>query len=253
MIPGDVIRAALQAQTRQKTTPGNYQTFMPAKLGTQPVIEQDLTSTLFDKIKTWGETATQTEEQEAANRAALAQLERAQQQRQMINQQLRTSTQNQPNLVPRQPGGGNIQGFTAPGNWGRDHIPEVSDLGRIRANAPIITKTFHGHSYQINSQVAPIFQAFLRSLWRTGYRPRTLGGYSNRNIAGTNTRSLHSYGLALDVDAFRNPVQPNDGHMQTSFPPEIRALAARYGLSWGGTWNSYRDPMHFSVAWGGRE
>jgi hypothetical protein len=256
MINGDIIRAAIQARNSQKITPANYQTFMPAKLQTQATLENDLTPSLFDKIKTWGETATQTVMQEQANKVALQQLRQAQQQRQNLRQSLNTAVANQPHILPpgtpgsNNPGGG----IQIPGNqWGPDHIPEVSDLGRIRPNAPIVTRVFHGHKYQVNKQVAPIFQTFLRSLWQTGYRPQSIGGYSYRNIAGTNTRSLHSYGLAIDIDPQLNPVQHAGGHMQTSFPPEIRRLAAMYGLSWGGSWSSYKDPMHFSVPWGGRE
>lgn len=137
------------------------------------------------------------------------------------------------------------------GKWGT--IPEVSDIDTLRPNAPIKTMNWRGHNFQVNQQVAPIFKAFLNNLWRTGYKPAVIGGYSNRNIAGTDTRSLHSYGLAIDIDPAENPVQQAGQHMQTSLPPHVGALAAKYGLAWGGSWNSYKDPMHFSVPWGGRE
>jgi hypothetical protein len=82
-----------------------------------------------------------------------------------------------------------------------------------------------------------------------GYKPTSIGGYSNRNIAGTNKKSLHSYGFAIDIDPGRNPVTWN-GQNITALPKGVGAMAARYGLMWGGSWKgSKRDTMHFSVPW----
>jgi hypothetical protein len=128
--------------------------------------------------------------------------------------------------------------------WGA--IPEVSDLGKIRPHAPPKTINFHGNTFKVNSQVAPIFQAFLQNLWRKGYHPATIGGYGERP-----NPSLHPFGMAIDIDAARNPMQNADGHMQTTMPSYVSALAAKYGLSWGGDWRTKKDPMHFSVPWRG--
>lgn len=187
--------------------------------------------------------------------------------REAMNEQLRgrlaTVRENEPEPVARresqfvEPGSNRNQPSQPSGpenergRWGS--TPEVSDIGRLRPNAPITTVNWRGHEFQVNRQVAPIFTAFLEELYGKGYRPTSIGGYSNRNIAGTNTRSLHSYGFAIDIDPTRNPVQDADGHMQTDLPPGIKSLANKYGLAWGGSWNSYKDPMHFSVPWGGRE
>lgn len=98
----------------------------------------------------------------------------------------------------------------------------------------------------VNSSAADNFIGFLRALNRTGYKVTSLGSYANRNIAGTNTRSLHSYGLAIDINPSQNPVAY--GKIITNLPKGVGRLAAKYGLAWGGTWNgSKKDPMHFSV------
>jgi hypothetical protein len=77
----------------------------------------------------------------------------------------------------------------------------------------------------------------------------SLGGYENRNIAGTNTPSFHSYGLALDVNAGQN-YRGLPGYGRGGFgeiPGELaHALATRFGMEWGGDWG-YTDPMHFEV------
>ena len=194
------------------------------------------------------------------NEAAKAGVQTLRGQVQGLRGQLRTGRRTMTPAPPPlgSPGGGrpNIPSGGMPrdtekGKWGA--IPEVSDLGRIRANAPQTTFNWHGSNVTVNSQVAPIFRAFLNNLWKTGYHPQSVQGYNYRNIAGTNTRSLHSYGLAIDIDPTKNPYQDATGHMQTALPHGISALASKYGLAWGGDWQHSKDPMHFSVPWGGRE
>src|SRR6185312_13762636 len=69
--------------------------------------------------------------------------------------------------------------------------------------------------------------------------------YSNRNMRGGSQRSEHAYGLAIDINPAQNPF----GSSKTDMPKDIHALAAKYGLIWGGDWKSKPDPMHFQ--WGG--
>lgn len=111
---------------------------------------------------------------------------------------------------------------------------------------------WRGFNLTLNRSAAPRFLGFLSALYARGYRPASIGSYANRNIAGTNTKSLHAYGLAIDIDPRRNPVTWN-GQNITALPPRVGALAAKYGLLWGGSWKgSKRDTMHFSVPYGGR-
>jgi hypothetical protein len=92
-----------------------------------------------------------------------------------------------------------------------------------------------------------VFKPFLQALAATGYKISSVGGYANRNIAGTNTPSEHKYGKAIDINPGQNPVTYGS-HITTNLPPNIAALARKYGLVWGGTWHgSKKDPMHFSI------
>ena len=70
-----------------------------------------------------------------------------------------------------------------------------------------------------------------------------------RVIAGTDRLSMHSFGIALDV----NPKLPYwrwEKHPETmpaqckAFPPEILAAFEAEGFIWGGKWASF-DLMHF--------
>lgn len=105
-----------------------------------------------------------------------------------------------------------------------------------------------GAKFTVAASAADQFAGLINDLESAGYKidPTTSGGYNPRNIAGTNTPSQHSYGLAIDVNSARNP---QGAKSESDIPPDLaRALAAKYGLTWGGDWHgSTRDPMHFEV------
>lgn len=232
--------------------PKDYQEFLPETLGYEPR-DTTLRYQHLDQENARNRNATLLEQIKAENRQNHQEMLRRRQELQRARGGLRNSRNNQPAFAPVGLNYGNYEGERNFGpRWGPDNTPEVSDLKRINPNAPIQTVTWRGRSFQVNRQVAPIFIAFLDDLYASGYRPVSIGGHNDRNIAGTNTPSLHSYGLAIDIDPGRNPVGPA-GSNNHALPPNVASLAAKYGLSWGGTWNSYRDPMHFSVAYGGQE
>lgn len=84
--------------------------------------------------------------------------------------------------------------------------------------------------------------------WRTTLRP--LGGsLAWRHIAGTKRLSMHSFGIAIDLNP-RLPYWRSEPHPETvparrlAFPPEILAAFEAEGFIWGGKWASF-DLMHF--------
>jgi hypothetical protein len=109
-------------------------------------------------------------------------------------------------------------------------------------------QTRSGKSYQVASQYAEKFKGFVDELEATGYKIRSIGGYANRNIAGTNTKSWHAQGMAIDINPDANPVtyrgQPGAG--KNDLPSNVGAIASKYGLGWGGNWKNKLDTMHFS-------
>lgn len=82
--------------------------------------------------------------------------------------------------------------------------------------------------------------------------------FNYRTIAGTTRLSLHSYGKAIDINPFFNPVVYNDGkrtpsnaQRDTSKPgtftenhPVVQKFL-RLGWRWGGHFNQYKDFHHF--------
>lgn len=117
---------------------------------------------------------------------------------------------------------------------------------------------FHGgfsFPQGVHPWVAPIFHQALQRLLTAGlvFPPLRMGlgagmwGAEQRSIAGTNTRSFHSFGLAIDVCAPWNPAgvaNPNPSPYR--LPDETSDLVEPLGLLWGGSprFGSRPDRMH---------
>jgi hypothetical protein len=73
----------------------------------------------------------------------------------------------------------------------------------------------------------------------------TFGVYCPRLItAGGAVLSYHSWGIAFDWDAGLPGNKRGVPKEQCTHPPEIRAIFARHGWSWGGDWAN-PDNMHY--------
>lgn len=85
----------------------------------------------------------------------------------------------------------------------------------------------------------------------TRYLTPSAGTYNCRSIAGTSRKSMHAYGVAIDLNtkysAYWQWAKPGaDGlHKWTNqIPAEIVAIFEKHGFVWGGRWYHY-DTMHF--------
>lgn len=148
--------------------------------------------------------------------------------------------------------------------------PENEDPGRIRfeplfeamygasrEKVDVVPWVFFGQKLKVHRKVLPAFQRVatrLESLVEkdASLRPflRGVGGtFAWRNIANTNRRSAHSYGVSLDLNTARShywewqrprsPVRWNNAVPQAL----VDAFEAE-GFIWGGRWYHY-DTMHF--------
>jgi D-alanyl-D-alanine carboxypeptidase len=78
------------------------------------------------------------------------------------------------------------------------------------------------------------------------------GGYNCRPIAGTSRRSMHSYGVAIDINTKfsaywrwdEERAKDKKRKWRNSIPMEIVEVFERHGFIWGGRWDHY-DTMHF--------
>jgi hypothetical protein len=108
---------------------------------------------------------------------------------------------------------------------------------------------------------ADAYKALTMALDATGYRAEGWGTYNCRKIAGTNSWSLHSYGIAIDIDPFSlgNPAwrklssTPIDWSRikitaeQVEAVVDVRTNLGKQVWAWGGYWATYVDSMHFQI------
>ncbi|MEY9594797.1 hypothetical protein ABIA06_007088 [Bradyrhizobium yuanmingense] len=120
--------------------------------------------------------------------------------------------------------------------------------GSVGQNLTSITLA-SGKKLTVNAAAAESFRGFVDELEGSGYRISSIGGYSMRGKRKGGGWSQHAYGNAIDINPDKN-AQDGTGH--TDMPENVRDLAAKYGLSWGGDWSKkYNDPMHFE--WNGTQ
>ena len=125
---------------------------------------------------------------------------------------------------------------------------------------------------------APAWEALAAVLLHHGYDIRTsdTDSYNCRNIKNTQTKSLHSYGIALDVNWNTNPFIDHSGNRKVRFSgrptqseraedvrlgtadtdmteamiDDVVAIQTKNGkrvFEWGGHWRSIKDCMHFEI------
>jgi hypothetical protein len=136
------------------------------------------------------------------------------------------------------------------GGGGGSYANATATKGNGPGKGLVTIRTPNGGTVTVAANYASRFQGLLTDLWNAGYHFKSVGGYSYRNIAGTNTLSKHATGEAIDIDA-----QPNrgtrlggGGNPYGYFNPSVAiAIAKKWGLDWGGTWKGQEDPMHFST------
>jgi hypothetical protein len=107
--------------------------------------------------------------------------------------------------------------------------------------------TAGGHKMTVNAEAAPHFKQFVEDLEHRGYNIRDLGSLAIRGKRGGGGMSEHAFGNAIDINPAQNPFHSS----RTDLPKGVEDIAAKYGLTWGGTWRpGSKDPMHFE--WTGK-
>lgn len=98
--------------------------------------------------------------------------------------------------------------------------------------------------YCNRDMVAPLTQAF-KNLIDTGKvaELKTWDGcFNKRKKRGLSSMSLHSWGIAVDVNAAWNGL-----NMTPKLTPEFVKCFTDAGFDWGGTWTR-KDGMHFQLS-----
>jgi len=141
-----------------------------------------------------------------------------------------------------------------PDEGGPDQAGSANDKDNQKRLSKITSK--NGKSTYVATIYAKNFQNFINEFERTpapnfpnGYTIKSLGGYVHRQSRGSKKWSYHASGVAIDINPAENPYQET---FESDMPSNTSTIAKKYGLGWGGDWNSVKDAMHFSVAKGER-
>lgn len=121
-------------------------------------------------------------------------------------------------------------------------VGKVSDTNKLTL-VSVRSKT--GVTAKVSALYQSNFQGLIDDLDAIGYIIKDMGGYNVRSIANSSVSSFHSYGAALDINADQNPYGST---LITDMPSNIKEIASKHCLGWGGSWKSIKDAMHFSAA-----
>ncbi len=150
--------------------------------------------------------------------------------------------------------------------------------------ARLVRIAFGPDSIRVAAPAADAFRHLAEIALRHGYqiRPADTDSYNCRTITGGRLKSLHAYGIALDINWQTNPYRDHPGtrpprfslkptqaeraaevlagHADTDMTPamitEIEAVTTRDGLrvfKWGGHFGTLKDAMHFELDVGPEE
>jgi hypothetical protein len=136
--------------------------------------------------------------------------------------------------------------------WAAEHLVPVETPFEMHMDEIPI------HSIKVNRIAASSLSRVLVAIWNNcGHSQLNVdkcgcGVYSGcwavRPIRGGRTPSMHSFGLAIDINAPANGLaQPVT---RTLFKPDSLVVKAfkDEGWVWGGDWRGRRDAMHFQAA-----
>jgi hypothetical protein len=128
--------------------------------------------------------------------------------------------------------------------YGEDWIriePGWLERNVVERSAPILGKVTCNRRFFAPLRAA-LGELERRGLSRLVDRADYAGCYAPRRIPGSGSLSLHAWGLAIDLNAARNPQFGASRHD----PRLVRAME-RAGFVWGGRWPTAPDPMHFEL------
>ena len=110
----------------------------------------------------------------------------------------------------------------------------------------------------VHQALAQDFVDIMTELANNNIPIKDVGCYNWRSAAASSSRSHHSYGVACDLNSNENYMIKNGqvvagsyykpGEDPYSFPANgvVVNTFAKYGWTWGGSWSSSKDYMHFS-------
>jgi hypothetical protein len=143
---------------------------------------------------------------------------------------------------------------------------ENEDPGRIRVESILaatygekpaaaqVRTTFLGMGVRVHRSIVPALERVAIRLKDARANPtlapflrRLSGGFASRTIAGTDRKSAHAFGIAIDLDKSQSDYwrwQRGPLRWRNRIPQAIVDAFEAEGFIWGGRWWHY-DTMHF--------
>lgn len=102
----------------------------------------------------------------------------------------------------------------------------------------------NGVKLPVRQEIAELVGLLCEQTMKRGYRlvPGWCWGYACRKIRGSNSWSNHAWGLAVDLNAPKNPMS---SRLITDMPDWMPVMWKSYGFRWGGDYRGRKDAMHY--------
>lgn len=132
--------------------------------------------------------------------------------------------------------------------------PMAAMFGRTvdQVRADLVAWRGAGTAITVHERLLPALDVVTSALAAGGEAyevdPRYTSSIAARTISGRTRLSRHTFGLAMDINADRNPFR-GDNRLITDMPDSFVAAFEAGGFCWGGGWIGRKDAMHF--AWQG--
>jgi hypothetical protein len=137
------------------------------------------------------------------------------------------------------------------GKFANDYLRTLDLSEFAEAFAHVLDYTGQPWSHKIYCNFAihtPLRRAFRLLLERGLARELESfdGCWNIRRMSGGGGLSVHSWALAIDLNAGTNPYGPE---LITDFSDDFVKCFAQASFEWGGLWSGNKDAMHFQAAW----
>ena len=135
---------------------------------------------------------------------------------------------------------------------GADAVVGCQNTRKIAAlfgppGAKLVQYNFFGNIIPIHELVVPYLDNIQKEIkaQKINYNFSDVTSFNIRQKRGGGGTSLHSWGIAIDINPATNPQKRTYDPPQYDIPGKVIEIFKNNGFFWGGDWPGERDPMHF--------
>lgn len=158
-------------------------------------------------------------------------------------------------------------GAELPEDYGKGQSCFYETYGKTKeeVESQLVTVNFKGHEIRVHAKAREAFEKVIQNITKMelNYSFDTIKHFNWREATGaTGKMSLHSWGIAIDINGARNPYCPyqwneytnlteeqktkcKSGELVTDLPQAVINTFLDNCFQWGGRWYTSKDAMHF--------